>query len=81
MDEVRDFKDTLDEEFWIETLFEPEMFSTLQASRIQGEHSTIDSSAAAVILQSYLDRIQAREKAERIERGEEVQEDNYQDYQ
>jgi putative Holliday junction resolvase len=80
MDEVRDFKDTLDEEFWIETLFEPELFSTLQASRIQGEHATIDSSAAAVILQSYLDRIQAKEKAGRIERGEEVQEDDYQDY-
>jgi RNase H-fold protein (predicted Holliday junction resolvase) len=60
MEEVRDFKEYLEEEFGIEVVFEPEILSTLQASRIQGEHIMIDSSAAAIILQSYLDRIQSR---------------------
>jgi putative Holliday junction resolvase len=35
--------------------FEPEWFSTQQAERFQGKIDTIDSSAAAVILQAYLD--------------------------
>jgi putative Holliday junction resolvase len=60
MEEVRDFKEYLEEEFGLEVVFEPEILSTLQASRIQGEHKMIDSSAAAIILQSYLDRIQSR---------------------
>ncbi|MBU3668777.1 MAG: Holliday junction resolvase RuvX [Candidatus Taylorbacteria bacterium] len=58
MEEVRGFKEYLEEEFGFEVVFEPEMLSTLQASRIQGEHDRIDASAAAIILQSYLDRIQ-----------------------
>jgi putative holliday junction resolvase len=60
MEEVRDFKEYLEEEFGFEVVFEPEMLSTLEASRIQGEHKKIDASAAAIILQSYLDRIQSR---------------------
>ena len=60
MEEVRDFKEYLEEEFDLEVVFEPEILSTLQASRIQGEHKNIDASAAAIILQSYLDRIQSR---------------------
>jgi putative Holliday junction resolvase len=59
MEEIRDFREHLIEEFELDVVFEPEMFSTLQASRIQGEHDKIDASAAAVILQSYLDRIQS----------------------
>ena len=35
--------------------FEPEWFSTQQAERFQGKITTIDSSAAAIILQAYLD--------------------------
>jgi putative Holliday junction resolvase len=60
MEEVRDFKEYLEEEFGLEVVFEPEILSTAQASRIQGEHGKIDASAAAIILQSYLDRIQSR---------------------
>ena len=36
--------------------FEPEWFSTQAAERFQGKKDDIDSSAAAVILQSFLDR-------------------------
>ncbi len=36
--------------------FEPEWFSTQTAERFQGKKDDIDSSAAAVILQSFLDR-------------------------
>ncbi|MEI6058863.1 MAG: Holliday junction resolvase RuvX, partial [archaeon] len=38
-------------------VYEPEMFSTVQATKIQGENKQVDASAAAIILQSYLDRI------------------------
>ncbi len=38
-------------------VFEPEFLTTQQAQRIQGDHSLIDASAAALILQSYLDRL------------------------
>jgi putative holliday junction resolvase len=79
MEDVKEFKERILEEFEVETIFEPELFSTIQASRIQGEHDTIDSSAAAVILQSYLDRIQSRNKKKT---NPEIQEKfNARDYQ
>ena len=37
--------------------YEPEVFSTVQANKFQGDIKDIDASAAAIILQSYLDRI------------------------
>lgn len=40
----------------IQVHFEPEWMTTQQAERFQGKREDIDSSAAAVILQSYLDR-------------------------
>lgn len=40
----------------LEVSFEPEWFSTQEAERFQGKKDDIDSSAAAVILQSFLDR-------------------------
>ncbi len=40
----------------LEVNFEPEWFSTQEAERFQGKKDDIDSSAAAVILQSFLDR-------------------------
>lgn len=36
--------------------FEPEWMTTQQAERFQGKRDDIDASAAAVILQSYIDR-------------------------
>jgi putative Holliday junction resolvase len=44
----------------LEVVFEPEIMSTIQAERLQGradeQKDTIDASAAAIILQSFLDR-------------------------
>ena len=37
--------------------YEPELYSTVQATKLQGENKDVDASAAAIILQSYLDRI------------------------
>lgn len=41
----------------INIVFEPEVFSTVSATKFQGETDHVDASAAAIILQSYLDRI------------------------
>ncbi len=41
----------------IEVFFEPEMFSTVSATKFQGQTDHVDASAAAIILQSYLDRV------------------------
>ena len=56
MEDVREFAEHL-KSLLIETHFEPEVLSTMQAERIQGKRDDIDSSAAAVILQSFLDRM------------------------
>jgi putative Holliday junction resolvase len=56
MKEVREFINHL-EARGLDVVFEPEIFSTMQAERLQGKLEDIDASAAAVILQSYLDRI------------------------
>ena len=40
-----------------DVIYEPEMFSTVQARRFQSENKQVDASAAAIILQSYLDRV------------------------
>ncbi len=41
----------------VQIIFEPEFLTTQQATRLQGDHRHIDASAAALILQSYLDRL------------------------
>ncbi len=56
MKEAREFINHL-EARGLNVIFEPEIFSTMQAERLQGKLDDIDASAAAVILQSYLDRI------------------------
>ena len=40
-----------------EVVLEPEFMTSAQAERLQGKNDKIDASAAALILQSYLDRI------------------------
>jgi len=44
-------------------IFEPEFMTSIQAERLQGKNDMIDASAAALILQSYLDkqRLEIRE--------------------
>jgi len=56
MPEVRAFSNELASK-GLKMIFEPEVMTTIQAERIQGRRDDIDSSAAAIILQSYLDRL------------------------
>ena len=69
MGESRDYHGKINEIMWkidgfrkqletlgIKVVFEPEFMTSIQASQITGENDMIDASAAAIILQSYLDR-------------------------
>jgi len=56
MGKIRDFKAVLEKETGLPVFFEPEYLSSAQAERIQGKNSSLDASAAAIILQSFLDR-------------------------
>lgn len=54
--DIRIFKEQLEKEFSLPVFFEAEYWSSAQAGRFQGKHDKLDASAAAVILQSYLNR-------------------------
>lgn len=56
MEKVAKFKTELESK-GLTVIYVPELFSTVQAEQIQGKNKDLDASAAAVILQSYLDRI------------------------
>jgi len=57
MEKIRKFKDELETKVGKRVIFEPEFLTSHQAARIQGQHEKLDASAAALILQSYLDRL------------------------
>lgn len=57
MEAIRTFKTTLEKESGIPVTLQPEFYSTYGASRIQGDSEMIDASAAAIILQSYVDQM------------------------
>ena len=76
MGESRDYHGKINEIMWkIEgfrkqlemmgkkVIFEPEFMTSVQASQITGENEMIDASAAAIILQSYLDKMKGQEKS------------------
>ena len=69
MGESRDYKGQINTIMWkiqgfkkqLETIgfkvaFEPEFMTSVQASQITGENKMLDASAAAIILQAYLNR-------------------------
>lgn len=69
MGESRDFHGKINDIMWkiegfrkqletmgLKVIFEPEFLTSVQASRITGENEMLDASAAAIILQSYLDK-------------------------
>ncbi|MEN9621647.1 MAG: hypothetical protein RLZZ67_81 [Candidatus Parcubacteria bacterium] len=56
MSQIKLFKDQLELATKVEVLYEPEMLSSHQATHFQGKNAMIDASAAAIILQSYIDR-------------------------
>lgn len=55
--EAENFKKLLERETGIDVIYEPEFFSTYQATRIQGDSDMIDASAAAIVLQSYIEKM------------------------
>lgn len=56
MKEIKTFKDRLLQESYLDIQLEPEFFSTVEATRFQKETAYVDASAAAIILQRYLDK-------------------------
>jgi putative Holliday junction resolvase len=59
MAKIRKFKEEIENKLGKKVIFEPEFLTSHQAQHIQGKHDLLDASAAAIILQSYLDRVQA----------------------
>lgn len=57
MESIREFKNTLEKEVGIPIILQPEFYSTYGATRIQGDSEMIDASAAAIVLQSYVDKM------------------------
>lgn len=58
MKKVEKFLETLKKETKIPIYLEPEFMTSVQASHLQGKNEMNDASAATLILQSYLDRLQ-----------------------
>lgn len=56
MREITPFAEALKKETGVPLEFMTEVFSSQEAARITGENSANDASAAAIVLQSYLDR-------------------------
>ncbi len=56
MKDVDFFKGELERELHLPVFLEPEFMTSQQAEREQGATALLDASAAAIILQSYLDR-------------------------
>lgn len=54
--EIEKLKIALAEETKLQTHYEPEFWSSAQAERFQGKTDKLDASAAAIILQSFLDK-------------------------
>ena len=50
-----EFKEKIEAKGFV-VIFEPEFLTSVQAERWQGKNELVDASAAAIILQSYLDR-------------------------
>jgi len=55
MAEILDFRNILEKELSLNVFMQPEILSSSQAEQVQGKNAMTDASAAAIILQSYLD--------------------------
>ncbi len=56
MSKIRMFADELERATGIAVTYEPELLTSHQAAHFQGKNEMTDASAAAIILQSYIDR-------------------------
>jgi putative Holliday junction resolvase len=63
MRQIHAFKKQLAEETGVPVVLFPEVLSSREAMRLQGDNEMNDASAAAIVLQSYLERIHARKGA------------------
>ena len=61
MKNIDTFMEQMKKEIDVPLYFEPEFFTSHQAQKIQGKNDMLDASAAAIILQSYLDKKQYKE--------------------
>jgi len=57
MRDISPFAEALKKETGLEVAFMPEVLSSQEAARMTGTNNTNDASAAAIVLQSYLDKI------------------------
>jgi len=55
MKEILDFRDVLEKELNVDVVMYSEIYSSAQAEFFQGKTELLDASAAAIILQSYLE--------------------------
>lgn len=55
MSDINKFKDKLESELNLPVNLEPEFLTSVQAKKFTGENKMHDASAAAIILQSFLD--------------------------
>lgn len=62
MKDVKNFIKNLEGKIKTPIIFEPEFMTSIQASRIQGQAEKLDASAAAIILQSFLDKNKSKLK-------------------
>ena len=56
MEDISALKERIEKEMKLPVYLEPEFFTSAEARRLQGKHEKTDASAAAIILQSYLDK-------------------------
>ncbi len=56
MKEIHELKKEFEEKLKLPVYFEPELMTSVEAQRIQGQNEMNDASAAAIILQSYIER-------------------------
>lgn len=63
MKQINIFKAELERDLDLPVHFEPEFMTSEHAKRAEGEHALLDASAAALILQSFLDKDKHRKSA------------------
>ncbi len=56
MEDIVEFKENLEKEIGKKIYFEPEFYTTQHSLHVQGRTAMTDASAAALILQSFLDK-------------------------
>lgn len=56
MKDIKNFADVLRDKFNLQIYFEPEFLTSAQVRSTQGDSRMLDASAAALILQSFLDK-------------------------